>query len=425
MTQAGGGFNPRGPARDGVTTGGGGRLRRASRFKRAAASADAAAATSPAWTARQTCPARRPAWSRARPAWCGSTAGGPGRTPGPSPPPSIPSSTAVRSAGPAEQPVGFLDLRLRDGLDPAGRHTQQKPVSVPAPGGGYVLADVAGGRFESYDSLAKAYALYATLSKDPGLAESAFVPAWPTLTDAERRVLHSTFAVHEPHVFLARKDPAFFAAEVRPYLANKKDKTFVDHWLLGDDLGRFRDPWRYDRLNTAERVPLARRVAGEPARTARHLDDLLRLQPPDVGRDLFLFDTAVQSGDMDGEGEGDFNKAEGQLKLSVTGGTFNGGAADLPGLAFEPLAAATPPQAEKAKPADPTPNGSVGKESTRRKRNSPRRRTAGRTNGGRAATTRRGTGGWACNTNPACPRAGSISSSASGPRRRSARCTAS
>ncbi len=35
---------------------------------------------------------------------------------------------------------------------------------------------------------------------------------------------------------------------------------------------------------------LAQRIAGEPAKTARHLNDLLRLLPPNVDRELLLFD---------------------------------------------------------------------------------------------------------------------------------------
>ena len=38
---------------------------------------------------------------------------------------------------------------------------------------------------------------------------------------------------------------------------------------------------------------LARRIAGEQPRTARHLADLDRLRPPNVGRELALFDSAV------------------------------------------------------------------------------------------------------------------------------------
>ena len=200
----------------------------------------------------------------------------------------VPHHDSAASSRPRSRTCGF-----RDGLDPAKHFTQQKQVTVLETGKPFVLADVTDSRFEAYDSLAKVYALYSTLSKDPKLAEFAFLLNWPKLKPEEKRALYSKYACHELHFFLFRKDPAFFAQVVKPYLANKKDKTFLDHWLLGHDLGGYLDPWRFGRLNAVERVLLAKRVAGESAKTARHLDDLLRLQPPNPDRTLVLFDTAV------------------------------------------------------------------------------------------------------------------------------------
>src|SRR5262249_17874814 len=103
------------------------------------------------------------------------------------------------------------------------------------------------------------------------------------------------YACHELNFFLAKKDAAFFQTVVRPYLANKKDKTFLDHWLLGDNLNRYLEPWEFGRLNTVERILLAQRLPGESAKTARHVQDLWRLQPPNMDRFLMLFDTAIKS----------------------------------------------------------------------------------------------------------------------------------
>ena len=80
---------------------------------------------------------------------------------------------------------------------------------------------------------------------------------------------------------------------VKPYLANKKDKTFLDHWLLDDDWQAYLDPWQFDRLNTVERVLLAQRIAGEGPKTARHLNDLFGLTPANMDRFRTLFETAV------------------------------------------------------------------------------------------------------------------------------------
>src|SRR5262249_34992248 len=68
---------------------------------------------------------------------------------------------------------------------------------------------------------------------------------------------------------------------------------FLDHWLVEDDMAEYLRPWQYDRLNAVERILLAQRLPGEPAKTTRHLNDLLRLQPPNAARARMLFETAV------------------------------------------------------------------------------------------------------------------------------------
>jgi hypothetical protein len=213
-----------------------------------------------------------------------------------------PLNTTYRSMTLPEQPARVYDLRLRAGLDPQGHFTQQKQVSVLTKGQPFLLADAAGSRFEVYDSLARVYQLYATLSRDPKLAEFAFVLNWPTLKPEEKRQQYSKYACHELNFFLARKDPEFFRTVVKPLLANKKDKTFLDHWLLQEDLESYAKPWQFERLNTVERILLAQRLAGEPARTVRYLTDLYRLLPPNPDRLAMLFETGVKGSALETEG---------------------------------------------------------------------------------------------------------------------------
>src|SRR6185295_6282412 len=108
-----------------------------------------------------------------------------------------------------------------------------------------------------------------------------------------KKTLYSKYACHELSFFIAKKDPEFFATIVKPYLANKKDKTFLDHWLLENDLRDYLLPWQHARLNSVERVLLAQRLTGEPVKTARHLNDLVRLLPPNLERERMLFETSV------------------------------------------------------------------------------------------------------------------------------------
>jgi hypothetical protein len=210
-----------------------------------------------------------------------------------------PLSTTFRTVTLPEAPATFVDLRLKNGLDPLKHFTQQKQVSVLQTGKDFVLADVVGSRFQAYDSLAKAYSYYSTLSKNPTLTEFGFILTWPKLKIEEKRTLYSKYACHELNYFISKKDPQFFTEVVKPYLRNKKDKTFLDHYLIGDDISRFMQSWEYGRLNTVERVLLSERIQGEPEKAAHHLNDMLRLLPPNIDRQLFLFNVGVDSGGLD------------------------------------------------------------------------------------------------------------------------------
>src|SRR5205814_1719787 len=76
------------------------------------------------------------------------------------------------------------------------------------------------------------------------------------------------------------------------------DKTFFDHWLLENDLKDYLQPFQHAQLNSVERVLLAQRLANEPARTVRHLNDLVRLLPSDHERSRMLYETALKAGEL-------------------------------------------------------------------------------------------------------------------------------
>ena len=211
--------------------------------------------------------------------------------------------TASRSVVLPDAAAKFLDLRLARGLDPDSHFTQQRQVSVVPKGARLVIPDVTSSRFEIYDSLARVYALYSTLSKNAVLAEFRFLLDWPTLDAAGKRAKYSKYACHELNFFLSRKDPEFFRTVVQPFLRNKKDKTFLDHWLLGDGLDRFVDPWSHARLNIVERILLAERLEGELPRTRRHVADLLAMVPRNLDLTERLYETALRGRALDSSGQ--------------------------------------------------------------------------------------------------------------------------
>ncbi len=185
------------------------------------------------------------------------------------------------------------DLRLMLNLDPGKTFTEKKEATLLEAGQKITLDNILTSDLETYDSLASVHALFMTLSHDERLAKFGWVLDWPKLKDEEKRARYSEYACHELNVFLARKDPSFFTSVIVPHLRNKKDKTFIDDYLLGADMKRYAAPWAYGRLNIAERCLLAERLPDEAAATARHLRELWELLPPNPERNSQMFDTAL------------------------------------------------------------------------------------------------------------------------------------
>lgn len=210
-----------------------------------------------------------------------------------------PRNVASRIVSLPETKTEYLDLRLAKGLDPAQHYLLRRRISFVPAGGTLTLADVTSSRFEVYDTLARCFALYAALNNDPKLAEFGFLRDWPSLKPAEKRELYQKHASHELHVFLYKKDPEFFRTSIRPFLANKKEKQFVDSWLLDEDLTGYLKPWNFAQLNTFERALLGVRLAGQHASVARLVTDAVDLQPPDAERFEKLFNTALLGSSLD------------------------------------------------------------------------------------------------------------------------------
>jgi hypothetical protein len=229
------------------------------------------------------------------------------------------------------------DLRLLDAL-PIDRHfIQRKQASALAVGDTLVIDDLRTSTLEPIDTLAKAHALLVTLSGDAQLREFEFITRWPSLGAEEKHERYSKYACHELHLFLARKDPAFFAEVVRPYLANKRDKTFLDHYLLDDDLRAWLDPWAFGQLNALERILLLGRAS------ARHIGDRCDLIPPQVEADNAAFDVALQGSAL----ATDNRYAPPTLQHAPDGAFGGGGPPPAPGgpmpMQSVPASAAPPP----------------------------------------------------------------------------------
>lgn len=226
-------------------------------------------------------------------------------------------STILRSVPLPAVALASRDRRLDDGLSPDRHAIIRKRIDVVVAGETVTIADPAGAEAELYQTLGQVYELFATLNPSEKLRTFRFLIDWPSLSSDRKRELLSKHGCHELHLFLQRRDPEFFEAVVRPHLASKMEKTFIDHYLLDDDLSGYLRPWAYDRLNLVERILLGIRVEGRAASTARIMRDRLDLvqrNPEELNR---LFEAAVRLSAYDAPIDGSADWLLGNKKKDV------------------------------------------------------------------------------------------------------------
>ncbi len=172
--------------------------------------------------------------------------------------------TSVTSIPLPERPLPTRDLRLSQALDANSHPIFQRRSTIGLPGA--LVASVPGQlASRRHADAADLFRLYAALNDAVDLSPYLPLAHWATLTDAERLDFYGRMACHEVNLFLFRKDRPFFDRVVAPYLRNKLQKTFLDHWLLGDDLGIWSEPAHHAMLNVVERCLLLERLAHDQA----------------------------------------------------------------------------------------------------------------------------------------------------------------
>ncbi|KAA0153509.1 hypothetical protein FNF31_06443 [Cafeteria roenbergensis] len=197
----------------------------------------------------------------------------------------------------------YRDLTLQEPLDTTKHFVQTKAVVTLQPGEDATLTAASDTQAEEYGTVDKALRLMATLSGDGRvLGEFSWLGRWHATDEPERRRLYSKYACHEVNLFLYFKDRAWFDAVVAPFVACKRSKTFIDHFVLGHDLAPFAAPGRYALLNALERALLAGRAAGAAGGDAFSRDRALRrkLSP---ARMEAVFNAAISSNSLEDTGE--------------------------------------------------------------------------------------------------------------------------
>lgn len=233
--------------------------------------------------------------------------------------------TVQRNADFPARELAPRDARLAKALDPAQHFSQSKQMEKLSAGDTLVIEDLVSAKFQQFDDLGDAFQLMLALNPASNLAKFDFILTWTDRTPAEKQRLYSEFSCHELNFFLMKKDYEFFESVILPFLKNKRERTFVDLWLLKEDLNRFAQPWEYARLNAFEKILLSQRLEQRKDEITRNIDETYFLNPTSRSELDRLFDSSIRSRGMDESAMAEINNAT--LNSGVGSGT---GQARLP-----------------------------------------------------------------------------------------------
>eukprot|EP00163_Fabomonas_tropica_P032210 TRINITY_DN798_c1_g1_i1.p1 TRINITY_DN798_c1_g1~~TRINITY_DN798_c1_g1_i1.p1 ORF type:complete len:1554 (-),score=446.16 TRINITY_DN798_c1_g1_i1:323-4984(-) len=200
---------------------------------------------------------------------------------------------------PQFDPPLYKDTTLAASLDPALHLVENKEVSAMTKDSALTFPDVGSCAMELLDSVKKVYTLYTTLSNNATLQEFSFLANWGELSQKDKLAKYSKYACHELSFFVYNKDTHFFNHVVRPYLRNKRDKTFMDHFLLGENLAEYTTPYRWRQLNVVEKILCSSQVTSKAAGTADDLKNFILTQRKDHDDFNHRFKTALQGSSLD------------------------------------------------------------------------------------------------------------------------------
>jgi hypothetical protein len=181
----------------------------------------------------------------------------------------------------ASTDVETTDLRLSQSLDASKALSLKRGVTIASPDQPLDLKRLGSAQLQLYTSVADLLKLYKTMVDDQRMADFDLLAVWGGLDQSAKLDAYARLASHELHLFLWFHDRPFFEEVIAPYLANKKEKQFVDHWLLESDLTPYTQLWRYNQLNAAERALLAVRLPELRETVLRDLRDTIESEETD------------------------------------------------------------------------------------------------------------------------------------------------
>ncbi|KAI7872019.1 hypothetical protein BDF14DRAFT_1755353 [Spinellus fusiger] len=133
------------------------------------------------------------------------------------------------------------------------------------------------------DSFEKVFDLFKAVA-DPQVTKTlelfGFLSQWPSFTLEKKVNLHSTHSCHELNFWLMKKDTDFYILHIQPFIKSKIQKSFMDHYLAGDNLEHYaRHLHLYNSLSVPEKALLAKSIPDYLPAILRSFEDIHTLVP--------------------------------------------------------------------------------------------------------------------------------------------------
>jgi hypothetical protein len=167
----------------------------------------------------------------------------------------------------------------------------------------FVIEDITSTEHIVIDSLDKVKKVQDEVRKihslQPAMSDVLFLLKWNSFSEEEKDKKYNKYVSHEVNVFLYFKDREYFQKKIHPFLLNKMEKSFVDHYLLGNKeiVLKYAQIEKFTSLNPFEKCLLIDVVASKDKKTALKLAEWLELNSettkPSEEQQNKIFDTVL------------------------------------------------------------------------------------------------------------------------------------
>ena len=192
------------------------------------------------------------------------------------------STQVIADIGSASVEIEKRNLSLTEPLDSNKYFNEVRNTDLVMNKSTYDIQDITSTEYIFVDSVNKVKRACDDVCKikGVGLDETLFfLLKWNKFTTEQKNKKYNDYQCHEMNLFLYFKDLEYFNNVVKPFIGSKMEKTFIDHWLLGEDdaILHYQDIGYFDKLNALEQALLVFTIVRYDTDKAVTLAERIRL----------------------------------------------------------------------------------------------------------------------------------------------------